>query len=82
MKLRNQRAIGLVSAPEPRPGGGSPVRSDCGRTQRVHTASVSGSIEVRGIASWFASERTVREKQEQMIDRYLHDIDRRFNRSS
>jgi hypothetical protein len=37
-------------------------------------------VEVHGIASWFVSEAAVREKQEQMVDRYLRDIDRQFNR--
>jgi hypothetical protein len=36
-------------------------------------------IEVHGIASWFVSERTAREKQEQMVERYLRDIGRVFN---
>ena len=36
-------------------------------------------IEIRGIVSWFVSERTLREKQEQMVERYLRDIDGLFN---
>ncbi len=36
-------------------------------------------VEMHGIVSWFVSERVLREKQTQMVDRYLHDIDRIFH---
>jgi hypothetical protein len=36
-------------------------------------------VDIRGIMSWFVSEKTLRDKQEQMVVRYLRDIDRLFN---
>lgn len=50
-----------------------------GRTSDEARAVYSLFIEVRGIMSWFVSETALREKQEQMVERYLRDIDRVFN---
>ena len=51
-----------------------------GRTPSEARAVYSLFVEVRGIASWFVSERALREKQEQMVERYLRDLDRLFKR--
>jgi Polyketide cyclase / dehydrase and lipid transport len=35
-------------------------------------------VDVRGVASWFISEKTLRQKQEAMTTRYLGDLQRAF----